>query len=314
MRYIMEHYIWAEKYRPCIISHCILPEAIKDLFYLYVEQKNIPNLLLSGPPGIGKTTIAKAMLEELDCDVFIINGSLNGNIDTLRNDIQRFASTVSLREGRKYVILDEADYLNPQSTMPALRNFMDQFAINCGFIFTCNYPNKIIPALRSRLTEIQFKIPKEESAKLAKQFMDRALEILELEKVSYVKSVVARIISNNFPDWRKCMNELQRSAMAGQIDPSSLLNTSSPWKILSECLTSRDFSKARKWAAENTDIDSSVLFRLIYDNAEFLFKTESIPQLVLTLGKYQYQHPFCADPEINVAACLAEIMAECQFK
>lgn len=313
----MENPIWSERYRPQTINDCILPDNLKATFHHFVKTGESPNLLLSGGSGVGKTTVARAMLTELGCDSIVINASLYGGIDTLRNDIMRFASTVSLNEGRKYVILDEADYLNAQSTQPALRNFMEQYSANCGFILTCNYPNKIIDALRSRCTEIAFKIAEKDRPSMAAAFFRRMCVILNEEGVTYDKKVVAAIVEKNFPDWRKTINNFQKYSANTKktIDTGILIDLQQvSFGQLINWLKERDFNATRKWVAENVDIDSSTLFRALYDNASNVMKPESVPQLVLTLGKYQYQHGFCADPEINVAACMAEIMMECHFK
>ena len=214
----MEEFLFVEKYRPKKIEDCILPDELKTVFQQFVDQNNIPNLLLTGGPGVGKTTVARAMLEQIGCDYIVINGSLNGNIDTLRGEISQFASSVSFKGGRKYVILDEADYLNPQSTQPSLRNFMEEFSHNCGFIFTCNFKNKIIAPLHSRCSVIEFKIAKKDKANLASQFMKRVFNILKAENIEYDKNVVAELITRYFPDWRRVLNELQRYSVTGKID------------------------------------------------------------------------------------------------
>jgi DNA polymerase III delta prime subunit len=263
---------------------------------------------------VGKTTVARAMLEQLNCDYMIINGSMNGNIDTLRVDISQFASSMSLMGGRKYVILDEADYLNPNSTQPALRNFMEEFSKNCGFILTCNFKNKIIEPLHSRCTVIDFKLPNNEKAKLASQFMKRIKHILDTEKVQYDDGAVAEVISKYFPDWRRVLNELQRYSATGKIDSGILANLGDEsFKNLFGYLKAKSFSNMRKWVGENSDIESHVLFRKIYDNAIQHIKPASIPQLVLIIGDYQFKVAFVADPEINTVACLTMIMTECEF-
>ena len=311
---IRDEFIWVEKYRPRTIDDTILPIGLKSTFQQFVDQKNIPNLLLTGRAGIGKTTVARAMLEQLQCDYIIINGSMNGNIDTLRVDISQFASSMSLMGGRKYVILDEADYLNPNSTQPALRNFMEEFSKNCGFILTCNFKNKIIEPLHSRCTVIDFKLPNNEKAKLASQFMKRIKNILDTEKVQYDDGAVAEVISKYFPDWRRVLNELQRYSVTGKIDSGILANLGDEsFKNLFGYLKAKSFSNMRKWVGENSDIESHVLFRKIYDNAIQYIKPASIPQLVLIIGDYQFKAAFVADPEINTVACLTMIMTECEF-
>jgi DNA polymerase III delta prime subunit len=310
---MLEEFLWVERHRPKTIKDTILPEDLKKVFQQFVDQKNIPNLILSGTAGVGKTTVAKAMCEELGCDYIIINGSMNGNIDTLRNDISRFASSVSLSGGRKMVILDEADYLNAQSTQPALRNFMEEFSANCGFILTCNFVDRIIEPLHSRCSVIKFKIHKSELPTLAKQFMQRVCGILDAESVSYEKPVVAEVIKSHFPDWRRVINELQRYSATGSIDSGILRNfTDTALAKLIEFMKDKNFTAVRKWVAES-DMDTNEFFRAFYDKAENYIVAGTVPMLVLHLAKYQYQNAFAADPEINLVACLTEIMADCQF-
>lgn len=310
---MLEDFLWVEKYRPKTVADTILPDELKRTFQQFVDQKNIPNLILSGTAGVGKTTVAKAMCEELGCDYIVINGSMNGNIDMLRNDISQFASSVSLMGGRKMVILDEADYLNPQSTQPALRNFMEEFSANCGFILTCNFVDRIIEPLHSRCSVVKFKIPKSELPNLAKQFLQRVCGILEAESVSYEKAVVAEVIKTHFPDWRRVINELQRYSATGSIDTGILRNfTDSALAKLIGYMKDKNFTAVRKWIAE-TDVEPTEFFRLFFDKAEDYIGKGSVPQLVLHLSKYQYQNAFAADPEINLVACVTEIMADCEF-
>lgn len=309
---MLEEFLWVEKFRPKTVQETILPEVLKTTFQEFVNQGNIPNLLLSGSAGCGKTTIARAMLEELGCDYIVINGSMNGNIDTLRNDIKSFASSVSLSGGRKYVILDEADYLNANSTQPALRNFMEEFSKNCGFILTCNFKNRIIEPLQSRCSVIDFKISKKEMPALALQFMKRVAGILDKQGIEYDKAVVAEVIKKHFPDWRRMLNELQRYSATGKIDSGMLSNLQeASFKSLIGFLKERDFTSMRKWVGENNDSDSVAMFRTLYDTASEYMEKNSVPQLVLILAKYQYQSAFVADHEINLVACLTEIMIEC---
>lgn len=307
-------FIWVEKYRPTTIEDTILPEDLKNTFQQFVNQKNIPNLILSGTAGVGKTTVARAMLEELGCDYIIINSSMNGNIDTLRNEILNFASSVSLSGGRKYVILDEADYLNPNSTQPALRNFMEEFSKNCGFILTCNFKNRIISPLHSRCSIVDFKISKKDMAKLAMQFMKRVVGILDAENVSYDKAVVAEVIQKHFPDWRRILNEIQRYSATGRIDSGILSNLQqTSIKELITLMKEKNFTEVRKWVKNNIDSDVDVLYNEFYNNASTFFTPRNIPLLVVTTAKYQYQNAFSANPEINFAAYLAELMIEGEF-
>ena len=311
---MLEEFLWTEAYRPKTVQETILPESLKVTFQEFVNQGNIPNLLLSGSAGCGKTTIARAMLEELGCDYILIDGSMNGNIDTLRNDIKSFASSVSLTGGRKYVILDEADYLNANSTQPALRNFMEEFSKNCGFILTCNFKNRIIEPLQSRCSVIDFKISKKEMPALATQFMKRVAGILDKQGVEYDKAVVAEVIKKHFPDWRRSLNELQRYSATGRIDSGMLSSMQvATFKSLIGFLKERNFTSMRKWVGENIDSDSIAIFRTLYDTASENVEKNSVPQLVLILAKYQYQAAFVADHEINLVSCLTEIMIECKF-
>ncbi len=306
-------YLFVEKYRPRKVADCILPEKLKSVFQKFVDDKQIPNLLLSGSSGTGKTTIARAMLEEIGCDYIVINGSLNGGIDTLRNDIMNFASSVSLTGGRKYVILDEADYLT-NSTQPALRNFMEEFSKNCGFILTCNYKDKIIQPLHSRCSVIDFKISKTDKDVLAKLFFKRVMDILQKEKIEAEKNAVAGVIVKFFPDWRRVLNEIQTYSATGKIDSGILANLQDvSLGQLVGFLKAKNFTSMRKWVGES-DFDAVSLFRAFYDKAENYLTKDSIPPLVLLISKYQYQHSFVANPDINITAFLTEVMIECSFK
>lgn len=311
----MNEFLWVEKYRPHKVSNTILPVSLKATFQKFVDDKSVPNLMLSGRAGVGKTTIARAMLEEIGCDYIVVNGSLSGNIDTLRNDIKSFASTTSFAGGRKYVILDEADYLNANSTQPALRNFMEEFSKNCGFILTCNYPARIIKELHSRCSVINFVIPKAERPKMASLFFASIESILKAEQVSYDSKALVGVVQKHFPDFRRTLNELQRYAATGKIDAGILTNIDSDsMKNLLEFMKKKEFSNARKWVAENTDIDFTTLSRRLYDTSTDFFVQASIPDLILLLARYQLNAAYVADQEINTVACLAEIMVNCEFK
>lgn len=311
----IENMLWVERYRPKTIEETILPDNLKKTFQTFVDNKSVPNLLLAGGPGVGKTTVARAMLEELGCDYIIINGSMSGNIDTLRTDIQEFASSVSMYGGRKYVILDEADYLNANSFQPALRNFMEEFSSNCGFILTCNFINKIIKPLHSRCSVINFKVENKHKPKIASHFFKRSCYILDNEKIEYDKPVVAELINTYFPDWRRVINEMQRYSVTGKIDSGILSNLSDEnFKSLMTYLKSKNFSEMRKWVVENLDNDSNSLIRKIYDYSYEYVKPSSVPELVLLLAKYQYNAAFVADAEINIVAMLTEIMVDMEWK
>ena len=310
----MEHLLWVEKYRPARIEDCILPDGIKETFQEFVKRKEIPNLLLSGTAGVGKTTVAKALCNEVGCDYIIINGSDESGIDVLRNKIKNYASSVSLMGGRKVIIIDEADYLNPNSTQPGLRGAIEEFASNCSFIFTCNYKNRIIDPIHSRCSVIDFKI-NGSKPKLAAQFFKRVENILSQEGVTYDKEVVAAVITKHFPDNRRILNELQRYSVAGTIDKGILASVSDiQLADLLRALKEKDFASARKWVTNNLDNDPARIFRKLYDSLYESLKPQSVPQLVLILAKYQYQAAFVADSEINLIACLTEIMVDCEFK
>jgi DNA polymerase III delta prime subunit len=311
---LREEFLWVEKYRPKKIEDCVLPEDLKQTFKAFVEQKEIPNLLLCGGPGTGKTTVARAMLEELGCDYVVINGSMNGNIDTLRNDIQQFASTISFSGGRKYVILDEADYLNANSTQPALRNFMEEFSRNCGFMLTCNFKNRIIEPLHSRCSVIEFKISNEDKPALASKFFKRVINILSAEGITYDKAVVADLVSKHMPDYRRVINELQRYSVNGKIDTGIFVNLSEEnFKSLIKHLKARNFNDMRQWVAENIDSDCTEVFSKLYDASYQYVKKDSIPLLVVLLADYQYKDAFVANHEINMVAALAQIMSDVEF-
>ena len=307
--------LWVEKYRPHKIEDCILPDSIKTTFQEYVNRKEIPNLLLAGSAGVGKTTIAKALCDEIGCDYIIINGSDESGIDTFRNKIKNYASSMSLSGGRKVIIIDEADYLNPNSTQPALRGAIEEFSVNCSFIFTCNFKNRIIEPLHSRCSVVEFKIQNGQKAKMATQFFKRVEWILSEEGITYDKEVVAAVVMKHFPDNRRVLNELQRYSVSGKIDKGILAAVSDVQITdLIKAIKGKDFASARKWVTNNLDSDSATVLRKIYDSMYDFLKPDSIPQAVLVLAKYQYQSAFVADQEINMMACLTEIMVECEFK
>jgi len=310
-----ETFLWCEQYRPKDVESCILPKNLKDTFSEFVQSGQVPNLVLSGGSGVGKTTIAKAMLEELGATYMMINGSEESGIDVLRTKIKNFASTVSLHGGRKYLILDEADYLNPQSTQPALRGFMEEFHKNCGFIFTCNYKNRLIEPLHSRCSVVDFVIPNSEKPKLASQFFERIEDILNKQNIEYDKRVIVEVINKHFPDWRRILNELQRYSVSGVIDAGMLVDIAEiNIKELMHSMKNKEFTNVRKWVVNNLDNDAVRLLRRIYDNLYDYVEGSSIPHVVIILGEYQYKAAFVADQEINLLACLTEIMARAKFK
>ena len=311
----MDTFLWVEQYRPKTVDDCILPQSLKNTFKEFVESSNVPNVILSGGPGVGKTTIAKAVLDEIGATSMMINGSEESGIDVLRTKIKNFASTVSLEGGRKYLILDEADYLNPQSTQPALRGFMEEFHKNCGFILTCNYKNRLIEPLHSRCSVIDFDIPNSEKPSLAKEFMNRVITILNDNNVDHDKRVVAEVINKYFPDWRRMLNELQRYSISGTIDAGILVDIAEVnIKELMHSMKNKEFTNVRKWVVNNLDNDPVRLFRRIYDNLYEFVDGSSIPHVVVVLGEYQYKAAFVADQEINLMACFTEIMARAKFK
>ena len=307
--------LYVEKYRPQKIDDTILPEKTKTMFKKFVDDDSIPNLLLTGGPGVGKTTIAKAMLEEMGCDYKIMNGSLNVNIDSIRYDISTYASSVSLQGGRKYVIFDEADYLNAANVQPALRNFIEEYSSNCGFIFTCNFKNRIIAPLRSRLSEVDFTIEQQDRPKMAAAFYKRVRAILDQENVEYDAKVVAKVIEKHFPDFRRVLTELQSYAASGRIDEGIFVNLKQESvDELFRLLKSKDFTNMRKWVAKNSDQDMNELFRRIYDMSTDMVELRSQPGFVVTLADYMYKANFVADLEVNMVAFLTEVMMEASFK
>jgi len=308
-----EQFLWVEKYRPRKISDCILPTDLLSMFQEFITQDSIPNMLLAGTAGTGKTTVARALCEELGCDYIIINGSEESGIDVLRTKIREFASSVSFGGKTKVVILDEADYLNPNSTQPALRAFIEEFANNCRFIFTCNFKNRIIAPLHSRTAVIEFKLTKADRPKMAGRFMKRLSDILATENVTFDEKVVAEVLKKHFPDYRRVLNELQRYSVSGTIDEGILVNIQEVnMKELVASLKSKDFKKMRNWVVDNIDNDPNLIFRKIYDT--ILDDVKYPSQLVLLLADYQYKAAFAANPEINLVACLAEIMAGMEWK
>ena len=307
-------YLWVEKYRPQTVDDTILPKKLKQTFQKIVEGGELPNMLFTGTAGLGKTTVAKALCNLLNCDYILINGSEEGNIDTLRTKIKQFASSVSLSGDYKVVILDEADYLNPQSTQPALRGFIEEFSNNCRFILTCNFKNRIIEPLHSRCGVYEFNTSKKDMIELCQSFMERCMSILTKEKIKYGEAAVAELIMKFAPDWRRILNELQRYSVNGIID-NRILNIVSDknYDELFSYLKNKDFKKMRSWVVSNIDTDAAAIFRAIYDRMSEKVAPQSIPQLVLILGDYQYKNAFVADHELNVVACLTEVMSDVQF-
>lgn len=310
-----EMFLWVEKYRPQKIDDCVLPQALKETFRQYVEQGELPNFLFTGSAGVGKTTIAKALCNEIGAEYMMINGSEESGIDTLRTKIKGFASTISLTDAKKVVILDEADYLNANSTQPALRGFIEEFANNCRFILTCNFKNRIIEPIHSRCAVVEFKIDSKDKQEIAATFFKRAVSILKQEQIEFDPKVVAELITKHFPDYRRILNELQRYSVSGKIDSGILVNMSEEsFKSLIKLLKEKDFTEVRKWVSKNSDSDTTSLFRELYDSAANTIEPNSVPQLVLILADYQYKAAFVADHELNIMAALTEIMAQCKFK
>jgi DNA polymerase III delta prime subunit len=308
-------FLWVEQYRPKTIDDCILPDSLKSLFTAFIKKGEISNMLFSGTAGIGKTTVAKALCEQMNCDWIMINGSEEGGIDVLRNKIKNFASTVSLSGGKKVVILDEADYLNPQSTQPALRGFVEEFHKNCRFILTCNFKNRIIEPLHSRFSNIEFKVNPKDKPKLASRLFERAIYILKEQNVDYEDKVLVELITKHFPDFRKLINELQRYSVSGSIDAGILVNVSDEnLKTLITHLKGKEFSDMRKWVVNNLDNDPVKIFRKIYDTLYTNLEPSTIPHAVLIIADYQYKSAFVADQEINLVACLTELMSQVKFK
>ena len=311
----MQEFLWVEKYRPKKVEQCILPNDLKKIFKTVLDKGELQNMMFTGTAGTGKTTVARALCNELDLDYIIINGSEESGIDTLRNKIKQFASSVSLSGGYKVVILDEADYLNPQSTQPALRGFIEEFSANCRFILTCNFKNRIIEPLHSRCSVIEFSIPRKERDALVGQFMQMVQQILSVESINSDPEVLAELIIKYFPDFRRTLNELQRYSNFGKIDSGILVNaTDVSLDSLMNHLKIKDFRKMRQWVADNIDVEPASMFRKIYDSMNDYVEPASIPQLVLILADYQYKNSFVADHELNMVACMTEVMAGVKFK
>lgn len=312
---MQDQFLWVEKYRPKKIEDCILPKQLKETFQTIVNKGELPNLMFTGTAGLGKTTVARALCEQLGIDYIIINGSEEGNIDTLRTKIRQFASTVSLQGGYKCVILDEADYLNPQSTQPALRGFIEEFANNCRFILTCNFKNRIIEPLHSRCGVIDFKFDKKSLAQLCGQFMNRLKDILKTEEVTFDEAVLAELIMKHAPDWRRVLNEAQRYSINGSIDEGILVTLSDKSiNDLMAALKAKNFKGMREWVVNNIDTEPHAIFRKVYDALGDNLQAQSIPQVIIILADYQYKNAFVADHELNVVACMTEVMANAEFK
>jgi DNA polymerase III delta prime subunit len=311
----MSEYLLCEKYRPHSVEECILPDRIKSVFQEYVNTENIPNLMLTGPAGCGKTTIAKAMCEQLGLNHLFINSSEERGIDMLRTKIKGYASTVSLTGGRKVIILDEADYLTPEA-QAGLRGAIEEFSENCSFIFTCNFKARLIDALHSRCAVVDFGLKGDEKPKMASKMFKRLEQILTTEGITYDKAVIVKLVERYFPDYRRLLNELQRHSVSGSIDAGVVAQLDSVRSLgdLIKALKDKDFSAMRKWVVVNSDVDTSRIYRNIYDGLNEFLKPESIPPAVITLAKYQYQSAFVADQELNLVACLTELMVECEIK
>ena len=311
-----EEFLWTERYRPRRVADCILPEGLKKTFTDIIAGGEMHNLLLTGTSGLGKTTVGRALCEEMNLDHIVVNGSMEGNIDTLRSKISQFASSVSLEgNGPKVVILDEADYLNPQSTQPALRGFIEEFSNNCRFIMTCNFKNRIIEPLHSRCAVIEFNIPKKLMPDLCGQFMQRLEAILTKENVKFDPQVLAALIMRFAPDWRRIIGECQRYSVSGVIDNGILVNVGDVnIQTLMKALKEKDFKSMRVWVVNNIDLEPAAIFRKIYDTMVEFAKPSSVPQIVLILADYQYKDSFVADHEINLVACMTELMAQVEWK
>jgi DNA polymerase III delta prime subunit len=311
----VEHFLWVEKYRPSDIASCVLPDRIEQTFQDIVKAEQVPNMILTGGAGCGKTTVARALCKEMGLDMMFINASDESGIDVLRTKIRNFASTVSLNGGNKIVILDEADYLNPSSTQPALRGFMEEFAANCRFILTCNFKNRIIEPLHSRCNVVDFRISPKERQTIALKFMKRAKDILTLEGVEYNDRVLAELIMRNFPDFRKTLNELQRYSVNGKIDAGVLaIGGDISMDVLVKGLKTKNFNEIRRWVVENGDKDTTHVYTKIYEGLQETLTSDSIPQAVVVLAEYQDKATRSANQEITLTACLISLAADCSFK
>ena len=311
----MNEFLWVEKYRPQKIDDCILPDSLKKTFKEFIASGQLPNFLFCGTAGVGKTTVAKALCNEIGAEFLLINGSEESGIDVLRTKIKSFASSVSLTDARKVVILDEADYLNANSTQPALRGFIEEFSGNCRFIFTCNFKNRIIEPLHSRCSVVEFKIDSKDKQQIAANFFKRAAGILKDEGIEFDPKVVAEVVTKHFPDYRRILNELQRYSVTGKIDSGILVNLSQEsFRELVGFLKEKKFPEVRKWVAKNSDIETTQLFKELYDNAVDFLDQSTVHHLVLILADYQYKAAFVADHELNTVAAMTEIMIQCKFK
>lgn len=311
----LNQYLFVEKYRPQTIDECILPESMKKTFKEFIDSGELPNFLFCGGAGVGKTTVAKALCNEIGAEYLFINGSEESGIDVLRNKIKNFASSVSLTNAKKVVILDEADYLNANSTQPALRGFIEEFSNNCRFIFTCNFKNRIIEPLHSRCAVVEFKLDNSEKAKIAGRFFKRVTDILKTENIEFEHQVVADLITKYFPDYRRILNELQRYSVSGKIDAGLLVNLGEESYIqLVKDLKAKNFTEVRKWVGKNSDIESTEIFRHLYDKAMDYVEPQSVPQLVLIIAEYQYRAAFVSDREINTMAAMTEMMSQLKFR
>ena len=310
-----DHILWVEKYRPKTIDDCILPPSLKGIFKGIVKSGDIPHLLLAGPAGVGKTTVARALCSELDATYIVINASDDRNIETLRVTVKQFASAISFDGKRRVVILDEADYLNPQTFQPALRGVMEEFSKNCSFILTCNYKNKLIEPIHSRCAVKDFRITKDDRKGIIENIYKRVVKILESEKIEYEGKVLANLVVKHFPDFRRILNELQSfSKINGKIDEGVLGATGElNFTKLYAALREKNFNDVRAWAADNSDNDPSRVYRKLYDGLKDQLESKSLPQSILILADYEFKAAFSVDPEINLLACLIQIMVDCRF-